>query len=141
PETMLTPCDAATAAEMLAEAARARHSVRPRGSGTKLDWTGRSQPIGVDMSLLGLDRPIAHYAGDLVATIPAGMTLSAANAVLGQSGQWLPLDPLFADRATIGGIVATNDSGPRRYRYGSPRDLIIGIEVALTDGRVARAGG
>ena len=49
--------------------------------------------------------------------------------------------PARADRATIGGIVATNDSGPRRHRYGTPRDLIIGIEMALADGRVAKAGG
>ncbi len=56
------------------------------------------------------------------------------NAVLARSGQWLPLDPPAADRATIGGIVATNDSGPRRHRYGAPRDLIIGIEMVLADG-------
>jgi len=138
---MLTPGDAAAAAVMLSEAVRDRRTVRPRGSGSKIGWTDRAQPAGAEMSLLGLDRPVAHYAGDLVATIPAGMTLAAANAVLSRSGQWLPLDPAFGDRATIGGIVAANDSGPRRYRYGSPRDLIIGIEVALADGRVAKAGG
>src|SRR5918911_1195460 len=65
----------------------------------------------------------------------------AATAALGPGRQWLPLDPPHADRATIGGIVAANDSGPRRQHYGAPRDLIIGVEVALTDGRVARAGG
>src|SRR5207342_3086849 len=55
--------------------------------------------------------------------------------------QWIPLDPPSADRATIGGVVATNDSGPRRHRYGSPRDLIIGVEFARADGRLAKGGG
>ena len=56
-------------------------------------------------------------------------------------GQWLPLDPPFADAATIGGILATNDSGPLRHRYGTPRDLIIGVQLATTDGVLAKAGG
>src|SRR5262249_6156309 len=60
---------------------------------------------------------------------------------LGQHRQWIPLDPPWPDRATIGGIVATNDSGPRRHRYGAPRDLIIGVEIARADGVRAKAGG
>ena len=63
------------------------------------------------------------------------------NRLLGQHRQWIPLDPPSADRATIGGLVATNDSGPRRHRYGTPRDLIIGIEFARADGRLAKGGG
>ncbi len=69
------------------------------------------------------------------------MTLAAVNAALARSGQWLPLDPPAADRATIGGIVAANDSGPRRHKHGAPRDLIIGVEMVRADGTVARAGG
>jgi glycolate oxidase FAD binding subunit len=77
----------------------------------------------------------------MVATIEAGASLAEANAVLARARQWLPIDPPHAGRATIGGIVATNDSGPHRHRYGSPRDLIIGIEMVTGGGRVARAGG
>ena len=77
----------------------------------------------------------------LTATIQAGATLGDVNRVLATHRQWIPLDPPSADRATIGGIVATNDSGPRRHRYGSPRDLIIGIEFARADGRLAKGGG
>ena len=84
---------------------------------------------------------LQHYAGDLVATIPAGMTLAETNLELARGGQWLPLDPPYPDRATIGAIVGTNASGPRRHKYGAPRDLIIGIEVVLADGRVVKAGG
>ena len=69
------------------------------------------------------------------------MTLAEVNAALARSGQWLPLDPPASDRATIGGVVAANDSGPRRHKHGAPRDLIIGVEMVRADGTVARAGG
>ena len=65
-------------------------------------------------------------------------SLDAVNEVLRRERQWLPLDPPRSHRATIGGIIGTNDSGPRRLRYGAPRDLIIGIEIALIDGHTAR---
>ena len=137
---LLEPATAQDAAAMLAQACEAGTRIVPRGAGTKLHWLD-DQRDQTAMSTLGLSAPLAHYAGDLVATIPAGMTLAGANRALAIAGQWLPLDPAFGDRATIGGIVSTNDSGARRHRYGAPRDLIIGIEIALTDGRVAKAGG
>ena len=84
---------------------------------------------------------VAHRHGDLTATIQAGATLATSIATLAQHRQWIPLDPPWADRATIGGLVATNDSGPRRHRYGAPRDLIIGVEFARADGRLAKGGG
>jgi glycolate oxidase FAD binding subunit len=67
--------------------------------------------------------------------------LRDVNQALARHRQWLPLDPPFADQATIGGILATNDSGPLRHRYGTPRDLVIGIQLATTDGKLAKAGG
>jgi glycolate oxidase FAD binding subunit len=84
---------------------------------------------------------VDHCAGDLTASLPCGVSLADVNAILAREGQWLPLDPRHADRATIGGVVATNDSGPRRQKHGTPRDLIIGVEMALVDGRTAKAGG
>ena len=141
PMSVMEPLDAKHAASMLADAARRGLSVVPRGSGTKLAWTRSAAMANTYLSTKRLDAPIQHFSGDLVATLPSGATLAAANATLAQAGQWLPLDPSFAECATIGGIVATNDSGPRRYKYGSPRDLIIGVEIALNDGRLAKAGG
>ena len=138
---LLEPLDASMAASMLAEASRDAVRIIPRGSGTKLAWRGDDATGGAYLSTCHLNTPIQHYAGDLVATIPCGATLAEANAVLAGSGQWLPVDPAYAERATIGGIVATNDSGPRRHKYGSPRDLIIGVEMVLADGRIAKAGG
>ena len=134
------PTTATEIAACLARAAAEGYGLVPRGSGTKPGWNGTPSE-GAALSTRGLTSSIEHYAGDLVATVPAGTTLAEANAVIGRARQWLPLDPTHADRATIGGIVATNDSGPRRHKYGSPRDLIIGVEVALADGRVAKAGG
>lgn len=137
----IEPTNPQAVAEVLARASADGRPIVPRGSGTKLAWRGRPADAAAFLSTRGLITPIQHYAGDLVATIPAGVTLNEANAVLGRARQWLPLDAPFADRATIGGIVATNDSGPRRHKHGAPRDLIVGIEVALADGRVVKAGG
>jgi len=141
PPALLEPSDAATAAALVAESAARGAPLLVRGGGTKLAWTAPSSAPATVLSTRLLNRPIQHFAGDLVATLPAGVTLAEANAALGRERQWLPLDPPHGDRATIGGIVAANDSGPRRQQYGAPRDLIIGVEVALADGRVARAGG
>ena len=84
---------------------------------------------------------LEHRHGDLTATLQAGATLAETNRVLRRHRQWLPLDPPWSDRATIGGIVAANDSGPRRQRHGAPRDLIIGMTLARADGVLAKTGG
>src|SRR5262249_15450477 len=70
-----------------------------------------------------------------------GATLRDVNAQLARHGQWLPLDPPFGDRATIGGILATNDSGPLRHRHGAPRDLVIGVRLATAGGVLTETGG
>jgi glycolate oxidase FAD binding subunit len=112
-----------------------------RGAGSKMDWGRPPKPIDVILSMRGLNRLIEHQHGDLTATIEAGATLADVNRALAHHGQWLPLDPPFADRATIGGLLATNDSGSLRHRHGTPRDLVIGVELATTDGTLAKAGG
>ncbi len=111
-----------------------------RGGGTKIGW-GRV-PMRVDL-LLGtsrLDSVLLHRHADLTATAGAGVTLAAFNQTLSAHGQWLPVDSAF-DLTTIGGMLATNDSGPLRHRYGTPRDLLIGITLALANGRIVKAGG
>jgi len=138
---LVEPADAAGVAAELKRATGERLAVTIRGAGTKQSWGAPASPTGIVLSTLGLNGPVDHVAGDLVATAPAGASLDAVNEVLRRERQWLPLDPPASRLATIGGIVAANDSGPRRHRYGTPRDLIIGIEIALADGRIARAGG
>jgi glycolate oxidase FAD binding subunit len=136
-----TPQNVASLAALLAQANQDRSPLYPRGGGTKSGWWAGAAGRTVILSTTGLAPRIDHCAGDLTATVGAGMTLAAVNAELARSGQWLPLDPPAADRATIGGVVAVNDSGPRRHKHGAPRDLIIGVEMVRADGTVARAGG
>jgi glycolate oxidase FAD binding subunit len=141
PFATLEPADASTVAAMLAWADERRLSVVVRGRGTKRKWGVPPTRTDVIISLARLRAPIEHCAGDLTASVPAGATLADVNAQLARDGQWLSLDPLAGGHCSIGGLLATNDSGPRRLRHGAPRDLVIGIEMALVDGRLAKAGG
>jgi glycolate oxidase FAD binding subunit len=140
PLLVLEPADARMLAAMLRWADSSRLAVVPRGAGTKLAWGALPTRFDAVLSTNRLTTEVDHVAGDLTATLPAGIGVSAANALLASNQQWLPIDSLF-EGATIGGLLATNDSGPRRHRHGTPRDLVIGVEMALPDGRVARAGG
>jgi glycolate oxidase FAD binding subunit len=112
----------------------------PRGGGTKLAWGGPPRRVDVVLETRRLDRVLDHASGDLVVSAQAGMGLAGLQRILVVAGQWLALDPPEAG-ATLGGVVATGASGPRRHRFGTPRDLLIGITVVLADGAVARAGG
>jgi len=96
---------------------------------------------GLIMGLRRLGRLLDHEPADLTATVEAGMTVAAFQAALGSRGQWLSLDPADADRATVGGVLATNASGPRRHLYGTARDLLIGVTVVTADGSVVKGGG
>lgn len=137
------PETAAEAARILAAADRAGQSVRIRGAGTKLGWGRATPPADVELSTARLDAILEHNHGDLTAVLQAGVPLAAAQRVFAQAGQMLALDPPLGEdaTATIGGIVATADSGPLRHRYGGPRDLVIGMTVALADGTLAKSGG
>ncbi len=122
--------------------AREGASLRPVGSGTKLRW-GRTTP-GPDLELAmdRLNRVLEHNAGDFTAVMQPGVKLADAQQILAGKDQMVALDPPLQDSAaTLGGIVATGDSGPLRHRFNAPRDLILGITVALSDGTVARSGG
>jgi glycolate oxidase FAD binding subunit len=112
-----------------------------RGSGSKFSWGRPPGRIEVALDMRRLNSVLTHASGDLIATVQAGASLREVNATLARAGQWLTLDPPHADRATIGGLVATNDSGPLRHRFGAPRDLILGVQVATTHGDLARSGG
>jgi glycolate oxidase FAD binding subunit len=136
------PESAEATAAVLAQAAGEGRSVRILGAGTKQGWGNVVPDPSVVLRTGSLDR-LEHNVGDLTATMQAGVPLAEAQARFDAEGQMLALDPpLGAGRkATVGGVFATADSGPLRHRYGGPRDLIIGITVALSDGTVARAGG
>lgn len=137
------PASAGEAGEVLRSAAAGGLAVRFKGGGTKLEWGNSTGEPDVLLATTRLDRILEHNAADLTAVLEAGVPLAAAQKVFAEAGQMLALDPPLGDGegATIGGIVATGDSGPLRHRYGGPRDLLLGITVALSDGTVAKSGG
>jgi glycolate oxidase FAD binding subunit len=125
---------------VMGTAARRGAIVGVRGSGSKSGWAAPGRPVDLTVDTTALDRIGEHAAGDLVVTAQAGVTLAALQEHVAAAGQWLGLDPPERG-ATVGGVVATAASGPRRLRYGTPRDLLIGITVVLADGTVAHSGG
>jgi glycolate oxidase FAD binding subunit len=137
----LAPASPEEAAATLREAAAEGRRLRVRGGGTKLGW-GRpiDPPPDAELGTEGLDAIVEHNAADLTAVLQAGVPLARAQAAFAEAGQMLALDPPGAE-ATVGGVVATADSGPLRHRYNAARDLVVGVRVALPDGTVARGGG
>jgi glycolate oxidase FAD binding subunit len=124
----------------LAAAGEAGTPVRFRGAGTKLGWPPAAPEDAIELSTAGLTQIVEHNAGDLTAVLEAGVPLAEAQALFGKAGQRLALDPPDGG-ATIGGVVASGDTGPLRGRYGGPRDLMVGMRVALSDGTLAKSGG
>ena len=117
-------------------------TVAPRGGGTKTGWGNPPRELDLILSTVRMNDVIEHVPGDQVVRVQAGLDLEALQERLGRSDQMLGIDPSEKDAgATVGGVVAANSSGPRRYRYGTIRDLIIGLTVVLPDGTVAKAGG
>ena len=141
PGVVATPATPDALAKTLAWATETGRIVVVRGGGTKLGWGPPPRSVDLLLSTKAMNAVVEHRHGDLTATVEAGATLAETNAVLSRHRQWLPLDPPWRDRATIGGIVAANDSGPRRQRHGAPRDLIIGMTLARADGLLAKTGG
>src|SRR5580704_9970647 len=88
-----------------------------------------------------LNRVLEYDPRDLVVSVEAGISYRQLSRVLAEHRQMIPLDPPFSERATIGGIVAANTSGPRRRLYGSPRDMVIGMTFATLEGKLVRTGG
>jgi glycolate oxidase FAD binding subunit len=115
--------------------------VVPAGAGTRLGWGGTPLRLDLVLALRRLDRLLAHEPADLTLSVEAGFSLGALNDRLRDHRQFLPLDPSGADHATVGGLVATAASGPYRARYGTMRDLLLGVTVVRADGTLIKGGG
>jgi len=139
PRFVAAPASSEEAGTLLRAAARLGLRVVPRGTGSRVHWG--YPPSGCDLVLdtTRLDRVVEHAAGDLVATVQAGVRLDRLAEVLSAARQRLALDP--PGGGTVGGVLATAAAGPLRLRYGTPRDLLIGITVVRADGTVAKSGG
>jgi glycolate oxidase FAD binding subunit len=141
PRWALKPSSAEEVVEALRAASRERLRVLPWGGGTRL---GRAAPTGgydVALDLGALDRIVEYEPEDFTLTAQCGATLRSLRAALAARGQELPLEAPHDTRATLGGTLAVNGSGPRRLRFGSPADRLLGARFVLGDGTVARSGG
>jgi len=135
------PSTLAEATEALQRADRDRERILFLGGGTELTLGAPPDGVEVLLSTERLERIVEYAPLDQIVAVEAGVRLASLQDVLARSGQMLALDSPWAGRATLGGLVATNAFGPRRTRYGSIRDLIIGISMVRADGTEARAGG
>jgi glycolate oxidase FAD binding subunit len=138
--TVLSPANTDDVAATLRAANAEALGVEPTGGRTKLTWGSRVTPR-LQLSTTRLTGIREHVWQDMTATVAAGTPWSTMQRELAHHNQRVALDPVFPDRATVGGIIATNDSGVLRRRYGSLRDLVIGMTTVLADGTIARSGG
>lgn len=141
PSCIVYPRTQQQLAAVIATAHTNNWRVLPCGSGSKLSWGGLAKGVDVVVSTERMNQLIEHAVGDLTVTVEAGMKFSDLQALLVKSRQFLALDPTAPESATIGGIVATGDTGSLRQRYGSVRDQLLGITFVRADGQVAKAGG
>ncbi len=135
------PATAAEAARILREATDGRLAVTPIGGGRASQMGDPPARCDIELHTTRLDRVLEHSQGDMVVTVEAGITIESLQSELHKKSQFLPLDPFNSPGHTIGGLLAAGWTGPLRQRFGSPRDFVIGIRVALPDGRLASAGG
>lgn len=141
PQVVAEPSHEEEVAAILRFAHQEGLKVVVRGGGTQLDLGFAPTQCDIILSTTALHQVVEHAPQDLTVTVQAGLALTELQTVLARSRQWLALDPALEPAATIGGIVATNASGPRRLRYGGVRDQIIGVRVVLPDGTIAKGGG
>ncbi|AFY71358.1 FAD linked oxidase domain protein [Thalassoporum mexicanum PCC 7367] len=127
--------------EAIALAHENKWRVIPCGNGSKIDWGGLASGAEVVVSTSRLNHLVEHAIGDLTVTVEAGINFIELQSVLAEANQFLAIDPAYARRSTLGGIVATGNSGSLRHRYNSVRDMCIGISFVRYDGEIAKAGG
>ncbi|HKW73274.1 MAG TPA: FAD-binding oxidoreductase [Candidatus Dormibacteraeota bacterium] len=139
--TVEKPATAEELARLLHEAASQQLAVVPRGGGRASEMGNPLDRQDVVLQTTRLDRVLEHSQADMVVSVEAGITVEALQDHLGRSSQFLPLDALNSPGHTVGGLLASGWTGPLRLRYGSPRDFLIGIRVALPDGKLAAGGG
>jgi glycolate oxidase FAD binding subunit len=141
PQFVVEPADPQEVARVLRTADDHRVAVIPRGGGTKLAWGNPPERADVVLSMSRMNRVIEHPWADLTVTVEAGCTIGLLQSALREHGQRLAVDPLWPERATVGGVLSANDNGPWRLRFGGLRDLVIGTTLALADGTIASSGG
>jgi glycolate oxidase FAD binding subunit len=141
PKVIVAPANEQQLVEVLRRSNQAGVAVIPRGGGTKLGWGNPASRAQLVLSTVRMNEITEHAWADLTVSVDAGCTIQKLQETLAQHGQRLALDPLWPGKATVGGVLSTNDSGALRLRFGALRDLIIGVTLALPDGTLASSGG
>src|SRR5467141_4508869 len=141
PKLVVEPGTERELAEILRLSNEGGVAVIPRGGGTKLSWGNPPVRADLILSTARLTKIIEHAWADLTVTVEAGCSIQKLQETLAQHGQRLALDPLWPEKATVGGVLSTNDSGALRLRFAALRDLVIGVTLALPDGTLASSGG
>ena len=138
---MIVPSSPEDLAEALATAQSNHQTIQLCGASTKDRMGGAISPADVRISTAKLNRVLQYEPNDLTISVEAGITYRELSRVLAEHRQMVPLDPPFSENATVGGVVATNASGPRRRLYGTARDMVIGMTFATLEGKLIRSGG
>ncbi|MBI3894486.1 MAG: FAD-binding oxidoreductase [Acidobacteria bacterium] len=141
PKLLVYPDNREQICELMRLANAERLRVAPAGGLTKQRMGGNAQPIDLVVSLRRLNRITDYQAADLTVSVEAGVPFKELEGTLRTRGQMLPLDVPFAAEATVGGVLATNSSGPRRVAYGSARDMVLGAHFVTAEGKLAKSGG
>lgn len=141
PSHWVTPESQQELQSLLSECDRNNWPIIPCGNQSKLAWGGLAKPVQLLVSSGGLNRIIDHAVADLTVTVEAGVKLKDLQGILQSHQQFLPLNPLYHEQATVGGIMATGCAGPWQQRYGGVRDLVLGFSFVRWDGQLAKAGG
>ncbi len=143
PRAVVSPGSVEEVSRLMATATAEKLGVCPRGNGTKMAGGGIPRKLDVVLSMLRINRITEHDVPNLSLSVEAGATLTAVQKQLAGTGKgsFLPLDPPYTEKATIGGIIAANGSGPRRYIYNTARDLLLGVKAVLPNGDIVAFGG
>ena len=141
PKGVVFPNTIEEMSSLLSAADRDGKAVVPWGGGTAMGLGNRALGCDLVISTSRLNRVLDYEPSDLTVVVEAGITLGTLQEELGENGQFLPLDPPLPDRATIGGILSANSSGPIRAHFGAIRDRLIGIKVVNPNGDVTKGGG
>jgi glycolate oxidase FAD binding subunit len=141
PAMVVLPTDEVQIAEVLRLASEYQATVFPRGGGSHMCIGQPPSQVDLVLSVQHLQRQLAYEPADLTTTVQAGMRFCELQRTLGGHGQFLALDPPVTATTTLGGVVATNVSGPRRLLYGTARDMLLGVAVMTIDGKRTKAGG
>jgi len=128
-------------ADALASAASQNRSITLSGASSKRLMAGPVEPAEVSLSTSAMTRVLEYEPRDLTISVEAGIRYADLDRLVAQNRQMIPLDPPFSETATIGGVLASNTSGPRRRLYGTARDLVIGMKFATLEGKLVQSGG